>query len=124
MSVRVSVTCARTMQRLLRSKQLGLKHLMCPLVLLPLRELQPPPEKLPGEGLCFGVVVGLEGEDVLGPPGQVEDDSAGGAAGVRPPALPVKQMRATTRKMRGMVMKRMSTTMMRKASSMRKKRGS
>ena len=89
------------MQRLSRSKRLGLGHLMCLIVLLPLRERQPPSEKLLGEGQCSGAVVGLEGEDVLGPPGQVEDDSAGGAAEVRPPALPVKRMIAITRKMRG-----------------------
>ena len=74
---------------------------MCLIALLSLRERQPPPEKLLGEGHCFGAVVGLEGEDVLGPPEQVEDGSAGGAVVGRPRALLVKRMRVIMKKILG-----------------------
>ena len=63
--VRVSAICARTTQRLSRSKQIGRGHRTCLIVLLLPRERQPPLKRLPEEGPCSGAVVELEDEDVL-----------------------------------------------------------
>ena len=58
---------------------------MCLIAHLLLQERRLPLRKRPGEGRCFGVAVGLEDEDGLGPLEPVEDDLAGGAVEGHPP---------------------------------------